>query len=137
VILFFIFMKAWFALAIKLNNCIMSRADVWLLCNFNLNSNHLSRASMPSEPVPPPIYSQDDPEETVGQLNGSSAVSHCGTQILIIPTTDAINFQKGYVGAEGERAAIEGELQIKGAEPGQWDKVFVIIIYCANCQTLK
>src|ERR1700683_3884961 len=80
---------------------------------------------MPSEPVPPPLYSQDDPEDAAGQSNTSAAVLPYGTQILIIPTTDAINFQKGYVGAEGERAAIEGELQIKGAEPGQWDKVFV------------
>jgi len=41
-------------------------------------------------------------------------------------TSDAINFQKGYVRAEGERAAIEGELRIKVAEPGQWDKVFSV-----------
>jgi hypothetical protein len=84
---------------------------------------------MPSESVPPPLYSQDDPEYAAGQSNSEPIVLHQGTQILIIPTTDAINFQKGYVGAEGERAAIEGELQIKGAEPRQWDKVFVLLLH--------
>ena len=80
---------------------------------------------MPSESVPPPLYSQDDPGNAAGQSNPSAPFLPTGTQILIIPTSDTINFQKGYVGAEGERAAIEGELQIKGAEPGQWDTVFV------------
>ena len=80
---------------------------------------------MPVESVPPPLYSQDDPEDATSQSDSSAAALPYGTQILIIPTTDAINFQKGFVGAEGERAAIEGELQIKGAKPGQWDKVFV------------
>lgn len=78
----------------------------------------------------PPIYSQDDPEDAVGQAMSSSPPPAPEPQILIIPT-DAINFQKGYVGAEGERAAIEGELQIKGAEPRQWDKVFVLPLTCA------
>ena len=83
---------------------------------------------MPPESIPPPLYSQDDPENAAGQSNPSAAFLPSGTQILIIPTTDAVNFQKGYVGAEGERAAIEGELQIKGAEPGQWDTVFVYLL---------
>lgn len=83
---------------------------------------------MPSESAPP-IYSQEDPEFAIGQANSSASIAGCETQILIIPTNDSVNFQKGYVGAEGERAAIEGELQIKGAEPGQWDKVFVEFPY--------
>jgi hypothetical protein len=44
-------------------------------------------------------------------------------QLFIVPTVDAVNFQKGYLGAEGERAAIEGELQIKGLDPRLWSKV--------------
>ena len=65
-----------------------------------------------ADSLPPPIYSQQEHEG--------------GPQILIIPTADAINFQKGFLGAEGERAAIEGELQIKGVDLGQWSKVSVI-----------
>ncbi|KAF8225041.1 hypothetical protein L208DRAFT_1308081 [Tricholoma matsutake] len=62
-----------------------------------------------ADSLPPPIYSQQEHEG--------------GPQILIIPAADAINFQKGFLGAEGERAAIEGELQIKGVDLGQWSKL--------------
>ena len=44
-------------------------------------------------------------------------------QLLLVPPANSVNFQKGYLGAEGENAAIEGELQIKGGEPGRWSKV--------------
>ena len=64
-----------------------------------------------ADSLPPPIYSQQENEG--------------GPQILIVPAADAINFQKGYLGAEGERAAIEGELQIKAVDLGQWSKVLV------------
>ncbi|KIJ45594.1 hypothetical protein M422DRAFT_59771 [Sphaerobolus stellatus SS14] len=47
------------------------------------------------------------------------------TQLLICPAPNAVQFQKGYLGAQGERAAIEGELLIKGAEPAQWDSVMI------------
>lgn len=68
-----------------------------------------------SENIPPPTYSQQDPVNAGGhQLNLSEP------EILIIPTVDAVNFQKGFLGAEGERAAIEGELQIKGADVERW-----------------
>ena len=50
---------------------------------------------------------------------------HC-TQLLISPSPGAVQFQKGYLGAQGERAAIEGELQIKGTEEGQWDSAQVV-----------
>jgi hypothetical protein len=85
---------------------------------------------MSTELVPPPIYSQDDPDEGIAARNPGSQTTPLGPQIqiLIIPATNAINFQKGYLGAEGERAAIEGELQIKGAEEGHWGKVSVRII---------
>jgi hypothetical protein len=64
-----------------------------------------------SENIPPPIYSQ----------HPVNALSE--PEILIIPTGDAVNFQKGFLGAEGERAAIEGELQIKGADVGRWSRL--------------
>jgi hypothetical protein len=43
--------------------------------------------------------------------------------LLIVPTVDVLNFQKGYLGAEGEHAAIEGELQIKGWDTAPWSSV--------------
>ncbi|PPQ89376.1 hypothetical protein CVT25_002194 [Psilocybe cyanescens] len=46
-------------------------------------------------------------------------------QILIIPTADAVNFQKGFLGAEGEHAAIEGELQLKGVDTDHWGRVTI------------
>ncbi|KAF8475437.1 hypothetical protein JB92DRAFT_2823099 [Gautieria morchelliformis] len=56
------------------------------------------------------------------------------TQLLISPSPGAVQFQKGYLGAHGERAAIEGELQIKGAEQGQWDSAQVLTI---SLQTIE
>jgi len=70
-----------------------------------------------AEHLPPPIYSQQDP---VGSI---SSHSYQDPQILIIPTIDVVNFQKGYLGAEGEQAAVEGELQIKGVDAARWDHV--------------
>ncbi|KAJ7630742.1 hypothetical protein FB45DRAFT_1027931 [Roridomyces roridus] len=61
-----------------------------------------------ADPLPPPIYSQQPGE------SAPDATSQ--PQILIIPSADAINFQKGYLGADDERAAVEGEIQVKGAE---------------------
>ncbi|KAH9044742.1 hypothetical protein EDB85DRAFT_2138265 [Lactarius pseudohatsudake] len=60
-----------------------------------------------------PIYAQD------------AAVSppQSEPQILIIPATDSLRFQQGFLGADGERAAIEGELQIKGTDSVRWRKV--------------
>lgn len=74
-----------------------------------------------SESLPPPTYSQQDPDDVSSDTTESSDVSQ--PQLLIVPTVDAVNFQKGFLGAEDERAAIEGELQIKGADSGAWDKV--------------
>ncbi|KAF7969230.1 hypothetical protein HWV62_27947 [Athelia sp. TMB] len=76
----------------------------------------------------PPLYSQDAPEmnaeESFANTSASDGILALeGPQILILPTTDAISFQKGFVGAEGERAAIEGELQIKGATSGLFNKI--------------
>ncbi|KAI0307969.1 hypothetical protein B0F90DRAFT_1619066, partial [Multifurca ochricompacta] len=44
-------------------------------------------------------------------------------QILIIPATNSLRFQQGFLGADGERAAIEGELQVKGTDSVRWRKV--------------
>ncbi|KAE9410944.1 hypothetical protein BT96DRAFT_870768 [Gymnopus androsaceus JB14] len=78
-----------------------------------------------SESLPPPTYSQQDPDDVSSDTTESSDVSQ--PQLLIVPTVDAVNFQKGFLGAEDERAAIEGELQIKGADSGAWDKVTVTL----------
>jgi hypothetical protein len=59
---------------------------------------------------PPPSYSQQDP-------------AYEEPQIILVPTVDAVNFQKGYLGADGERAAIEGEIQVKGIDPKRWTRV--------------
>jgi len=69
-----------------------------------------------TENIPPPTYSQQDP----ANLDSHGHLSE--PQILIIPTVDAVNFQKGFLGADGERAAIEGELQIKGDIEG-WSRL--------------
>ena len=67
-----------------------------------------------AEHIPPPIYSQQD-------LVGSHTYPE--PQILITPTIDNVNFQKGFLGAEGEQAAVEGEVQIKGIDAARWDRV--------------
>lgn len=75
---------------------------------------------------PPPIYSQQDPDYVAAVAGQSTSGTGHGVpepQILLIPTVDAINFQKGYLGADGERAAIEGELQIKGVDPERYSRV--------------
>lgn len=73
-----------------------------------------------AEHLPPPIYSQQDP---VGSISSHTYQDLSEPQILIIPTVDAVNFQKGYLGAEGEQAAIEGELQVKGVDAARWDRL--------------
>ncbi|KAF8633950.1 hypothetical protein AX15_001133 [Amanita polypyramis BW_CC] len=68
---------------------------------------------------PPPIYSQG-----LGALDTPP-------QLLLVPT-NSVNFQRGYLGADGERAAIEGELQIKDVEPGRCRKVIVSLRTCES-----
>ncbi|KDQ08462.1 hypothetical protein BOTBODRAFT_179818 [Botryobasidium botryosum FD-172 SS1] len=68
----------------------------------------------PPPSAPPPTYSD--------QAEPSHAAE---PQLLIAPTIDAVNFQNGYLGAEGEHAALEGEVQIKGARNGEWDSVSI------------
>ncbi|KXN89886.1 hypothetical protein AN958_04890 [Leucoagaricus sp. SymC.cos] len=74
---------------------------------------------------PPPIYSQEDPTSLDQRTPQSNADIPHGPEILILPTIDSINFQKGYLGAEDERAAIEGEVQVKGIDQEHWSKLIV------------
>ncbi|OCH96518.1 hypothetical protein OBBRIDRAFT_8158 [Obba rivulosa] len=71
---------------------------------------------------PPPTYSPETPGAAA-----TADVEHAVAepQILLIPYANSISFQKGYLGAEGERAAIEGELQVKCPDGCRWDKVTV------------
>ena len=68
----------------------------------------------------PPTYSQQDDSTLLDR-----AASPLQPQVVIVPTTSALGFQKGYLGADGERAAIEGELQVKGSTAGRWGRVCV------------
>ncbi|KAL1664049.1 hypothetical protein GGF50DRAFT_127545 [Schizophyllum commune] len=80
----------------------------------------------------PPIYSRQDPDAADDAFGAGRPPSppppiESEPQILIIPPAGAINFQKGFLGADNEKAAVEGELQIKGAQPGAWDKVTITL----------
>lgn len=68
----------------------------------------------------PPIYSQGPNSD--GEDGPTAAQSDLPPQILILPAAGATDFQKGYIGVDGERATIEGEIQMK-AESGTWAKV--------------
>lgn len=72
-----------------------------------------------SEHIPPPTYSQQEPEDSQSHSNHGPSEP----QILILPTADSVNFQKGFLGAEGERATIEGELQLKAVDTARWGRV--------------
>ncbi|EJD04183.1 uncharacterized protein FOMMEDRAFT_35956, partial [Fomitiporia mediterranea MF3/22] len=48
-------------------------------------------------------------------------------QLLISPSGNATHFQKGYLGANDERAAIEGELQIKGVPLDIWESLTITL----------
>ncbi|KAL1952069.1 hypothetical protein VTO73DRAFT_1218 [Trametes versicolor] len=86
-----------------------------------------------SGPDLPPTYTQQPSESDAPLSSDSSDISFVsapdapsgpvagtgvdgGPQILIVPTANGVHFQKGFLGADGERAAIEGELQIKSAD---------------------
>jgi len=72
---------------------------------------------------PPPTYSQEDPTSLdPAAFQDDTDLPH-GPEIVILPTIDSINFQKGYLGAEDERAAIKGEVQVKGVDQHHWSKL--------------
>ena len=78
--------------------------------------------SVPS--VPPPIYSQQ--VEGTSALSGNIVAAPTEAQLLISPSPNSVHFQKGFLGADDhERAAIEGELHIKGINSDDWESVFV------------
>jgi neural Wiskott-Aldrich syndrome protein len=75
---------------------------------------------------PPPLYTQDACQSF--QSSDEDGVTDPeDPQILIIPPSQSAQFQKGYLGAEDERAAIEGELQIKGIRASACRKVYVFL----------
>ena len=76
----------------------------------------------PEASFPPPTYASQDVGS--GSADDSAWLSE-EPQIIITSTTDSLRFQQGYLGADGERAAIEGELQIKGINSSRWRRVFV------------
>lgn len=73
--------------------------------------------------VPPPTYDQQDahrPSEEFLPGPAEATFVPSEAQLLISPTYNASSFQSGYLGAPGEHAAIEGELQIKGIPVSLW-----------------
>ncbi|KAJ7071218.1 hypothetical protein C8F01DRAFT_1244852 [Mycena amicta] len=78
-----------------------------------------------TEPAPPPIYSQQAASSDTTPLSNVPL----DPQILIVSSSNAINFQKGYLGADDERAAIEGEIQVKGTESTRWARVQVVSLH--------
>ncbi|TBU49633.1 hypothetical protein BD309DRAFT_909167 [Dichomitus squalens] len=89
------------------------------------DDSDLSFVSAHDEQPPAAALNDADADDANAELGGGSA----GPQILIIPVADGgVHFQKGYLGADGERAAVEGELQIKSADAGfRWRKVSVAL----------
>ena len=65
----------------------------------------------------PPNYSTED------QLASTSFSSPRDPQITISPAADRFHFQQGHLGVDGERPALEGEIQIKGAQGRVWDSL--------------
>ncbi|KAH9835666.1 uncharacterized protein C8Q71DRAFT_724294 [Rhodofomes roseus] len=75
---------------------------------------------MPHDAEPPPSYSPD-PADDETRSDGTGAVVE--PQIIIIPIGNDVSFQAGYLGADGEHAAIEGELQLKCADDFGWERI--------------
>ena len=46
------------------------------------------------------------------------------TQLLVIPSSNAAQFQSGYLGVD-EISSVEGEVHVKGALPGSWSRLYV------------
>ena len=74
--------------------------------------------------VPPPVYTTTTTEEQeVDDEEQPEGVPE--TQLLISTGPDNVQFQKGYLGADGERAAIEGEVQVKGGNKDVWNSLYI------------
>jgi hypothetical protein len=113
--------------------CCYTPCGWWpIICLYNLDppqppvcAHSLPKMSSDPSIAPPPIYAQRGP-------NSPQSLLQFEPQILIIPATDSLRFQQGFLGADGERAAIEGELQVKGTDSVRWRKVSVIIRVLAS-----
>lgn len=94
-----------------------------ILCNASGVSSApcLTTSTTEMSAEPPPTYSQDDLSDVDSETHAHEP------QILIVPPPGGVSFQKGFLGADGERAAIEGEVLIKGMTHGQWKRVYVYI----------
>ncbi|EJU01983.1 hypothetical protein DACRYDRAFT_116381 [Dacryopinax primogenitus] len=82
--------------------------------------------------APPPEYTLSSHEEA-GNASAHPATADSPSaepaaeqlQVIITPTQNATDFQNGALGIEGEHATIEGEVQIKGAQEGAWQRVSI------------
>ena len=71
--------------------------------------------------APPPTYDQDVESQALNR--SQCAFNPSEVQLLINPSGNNSQFQKGFLGARGEHAAIEGEIQIKGAPLSIWESL--------------
>ena len=65
---------------------------------------------------------QEGEADIIEQASSSEEVPEI--QLLITPSPDSVHFQNGYLGADGERAAIEGEVHVKGGDKDMWNSVY-------------
>ncbi|KZO93480.1 hypothetical protein CALVIDRAFT_539930 [Calocera viscosa TUFC12733] len=86
---------------------------------------------MASNP-PPPEYTLSSAELSPDAAAHDASAASPGPeapaeqlQVLITPAQSATDFQNGALGVEGEHATVEGEVQIKGAREGAWQRVSI------------
>ncbi|KAG8858406.1 hypothetical protein FRB96_005291 [Tulasnella sp. 330] len=72
------------------------------------------------------MSSEQPPNYTVDDRRAESSVS-VPPQIMITPLANAVGFQSGNLGADGEPAAVEGEVQLKGFTADAWDRVLITL----------
>ncbi|KAG8951610.1 hypothetical protein FRC04_005897 [Tulasnella sp. 424] len=48
-------------------------------------------------------------------------------QLVIAPAADSVHFQSGNLGAEGETATVEGEVQLKGFNSDDWESISITL----------
>lgn len=77
--------------------------------------------------VHPPTYTQQENVTDAAVADGDG-ITEQDTQLLIVPLPDSLQFQKGYLGAPGERAAVEGEVHLKGGRGTVWNSVLVSVL---------
>ena len=74
----------------------------------------------------PPSYSLEDGPASNGSQSPPPTILPLETQLVISPIHNDFTFQKGYLGADGAHAALEGEVQIKSAAgDDDWERVYV------------